>query len=103
MQTTFLPCKWLTLGVVFASISPLLFAQPEGYYDTVDDSSPQALRTSLHEIIDDHKRYPYTSSLTDTWDILVSSGGVFDSAEPVVGPPVKVAPCRFSSPTAMQA
>ena len=40
------------------------------YYDMVDDSSPQALRDSLHEIIDDHKRFPYTSSTTDTWDVL---------------------------------
>ena len=58
------------LGIVFA-LSPLcLSAQPEGYYDTVDDSSPQALRQSLHHIIDDHQRFPYTSSETDTWDIL---------------------------------
>jgi endonuclease I len=40
------------------------------YYSTVDDSSPQALRDSLHEVIDDHQRFPYTSSSTDTWDIL---------------------------------
>ena len=38
------------------------------YYGMVDDSSPQALRDSLHEIIDDHKRFPYTSSSTDTWN-----------------------------------
>ena len=41
-----------------------------GYYDTVDNSSPQAMRDSLHEIIDDHTRFPYTSSNTDTWDVL---------------------------------
>jgi endonuclease I len=40
------------------------------YYDGVDTSSPQALRDSLHEIIDDHTRYPYTSDVTDTWDVL---------------------------------
>ena len=28
------------------------------------------LRATLHEVIDDHTRYPYTSSATDTWDIL---------------------------------
>lgn len=43
---------------------------PENYYDTADDSSSTALRDSLHEIIDDHQRFPYTSSATDTWDIL---------------------------------
>jgi endonuclease I len=36
----------------------------------VDTSSPAALRASLHVIIDDHQRYPYTSGGTDTWDIL---------------------------------
>ena len=41
-----------------------------GYYDTVDQSSSQTLRDSLHEIIDDHMRFPYTSSDTDTWDVL---------------------------------
>ena len=40
------------------------------YYDTVDTSTPQTLRDSLHEIIDDHQRFPYTSSVTDTWDVL---------------------------------
>lgn len=43
---------------------------PPGYYDTVDTSNPQALRLTLHEVIDDHQRFPYTSSSTDTWDIL---------------------------------
>jgi endonuclease I len=40
------------------------------YYDTVDKSTPQSMRDSLHEIIDDHTRFPYTSSATDTWDVL---------------------------------
>ena len=45
-------------------------AIPSGYYNNVDTSSPAALRNTLHEIIDDHQRFPYTSSSTDTWDIL---------------------------------
>ena len=28
------------------------------------------MRDSLHEIIDDHTRFPYTSTATDTWDVL---------------------------------
>ena len=43
---------------------------PEDYYNTADTSSAIALRNSLHAIIDDHTRFPYTSSQTDTWDIL---------------------------------
>ena len=43
---------------------------PPGYYDTVDATNPTTLRQTLHAIIDDHTRFPYTSSSTDTWDIL---------------------------------
>jgi len=40
------------------------------YYGNVDTSTPQAMRDSLHEIVDDHTRFPYTSASTDTWDVL---------------------------------
>ena len=40
------------------------------YYASVDFTKSETLRTSLHEIIDDHVRYPYTLSTTDTYDIL---------------------------------
>ena len=40
------------------------------YYSGVNTSSAAALRASLHALIDDHQRYPYTSTATDTWDIL---------------------------------
>lgn len=43
---------------------------PEGYYETIDVSTPQSMRQSLHDIIDDHTRFPYSSDSTDTWDIL---------------------------------
>ena len=32
--------------------------------------SPAALRSTLHAVIDDHTRYPYSSAGTDTWNIL---------------------------------
>ncbi len=57
-------------------LAPLLVASsalaqaPPGYYASVDTSNPAALRATLHQVIDDHQRYPYTSSATDTWDIL---------------------------------
>ena len=58
---------------------------PAGYYDSANTSTQAALHSSLHEIIDDHQRFPYTSSSTDTWDILESadqdpdnSGNVID-------------------------
>lgn len=41
-----------------------------GYYAGVDAGTPAALRLTLHETIDDHQWHPYTSTATDTWDIL---------------------------------
>lgn len=48
------------------------FAQgpPAGWYNSVDDTNATTLRTTLHDRIDDHQRYSYTSGSTDTWDIL---------------------------------
>ncbi len=43
---------------------------PVGYYDSVDATDQALLRTSLHLVIKDHTRFPYTASTTDTWDIL---------------------------------
>jgi len=61
----------LLLGPLVLALSAAAFAQaPPGYYDSVDTSSPAAMRATLHEVIDDHLRFPYTSGNTDTWDIL---------------------------------
>lgn len=43
---------------------------PAGYYNAVDTTNATTLKATLHAIIDDHQRFPYTSSSTDTWDIL---------------------------------
>ncbi|MCK5945608.1 MAG: endonuclease [Planctomycetes bacterium] len=43
---------------------------PAGYYSAVDTSSPAQLRATLHAVIDDHQRFPYTAGSTDTWDVL---------------------------------
>ena len=53
--------------------TPLLAEPPAGYYDSVDLSSSEALRASLHDVIDGHTKIPYTSSMTDTWDVLNSA------------------------------
>ncbi len=63
-----------TAAVLILAISLLpgkaLSDPPPGYYDSVDTSSVEALRLTLHEVIDDHQRFPYSSSSTDTWNIL---------------------------------
>ncbi len=42
----------------------------EDYYATVVTGDPVALRTTLHDVIDDHIRHSYSADVTDTWDIL---------------------------------
>ncbi len=57
------------LFIIFISVT--LFAQiPEGYYDDAEGLTGEDLKAALHEIIDDHVEFPYTSGSTDTWDIL---------------------------------
>ena len=64
-------CLYLLAPVLAAALA---HAQvPPGYYDTVDTTDGATLRLTLHEVIDDHTRYPYTSGATDTWDILESA------------------------------
>lgn len=53
-----------------AAATGLEAAVPAGYYNTVVTDTPAQLRSTLHNVIDDHTRYPYTSSGTDTWNIL---------------------------------
>jgi endonuclease I len=43
---------------------------PANYYSTVVTANAAQLRATLHAVIDDHQRFPYTSGGTDTWDIL---------------------------------
>ena len=55
----------------FLSLTAVAVAQaPPNYYQSVDASSAGTLRATLHEVIDDHQRFPYTSTATDTWNIL---------------------------------
>ncbi|MFC2126735.1 endonuclease I family protein [Bacteroidota bacterium] len=43
---------------------------PVGYYDSITNQTGKELKSVLHNIIKDHKEYPYTSTSTDVWDIL---------------------------------
>jgi len=71
LRRPFAPLLVLHLVVCAAcATGPALADPPPGYYDSVDLTSPATLRQSVHDVIDDHVRFPYTSSSTDTWDIL---------------------------------
>ncbi len=68
LPTTIAPAL-VALGMLLGAAT--LSAQaPAGYYNTVDATNATALRQTLHDVIDDHTRFPYTASTTDTWDIL---------------------------------
>ena len=48
----------------------VLAGAPPGYYSSINDTTSALLRATLHNVIDDHTRLPYTSGSTDTWDVL---------------------------------
>ncbi|MCP3983109.1 MAG: ribonuclease, partial [bacterium] len=57
--------------ILLLAASPLEAQPPAGYYNTVDATSSAALRSTLHDVIDDHTRFPYSDDMTtDTWDIV---------------------------------
>ena len=62
-----------TLFVVIANGGCDTAQIPAGYYVTVDTANAASLRLTLHDLIDDHTRFPYTSTATDTWDVLESA------------------------------
>jgi endonuclease I len=56
--------------VLVVLVGPVLADPPDGYYDTVDLTNSTTLRNSVHDVIDSHTKIPYTSSSTDTWNVL---------------------------------
>ena len=43
---------------------------PRDFWMSVDATNATTLRATLHPLIDDHTPFPYSSTSTDTWDIL---------------------------------
>ncbi len=61
----------LCTSVALLMLSTSAYSEiPTNYYSSVDSSTSQGLQTSLHNIINDHTKIPYTSTATDTWDVL---------------------------------
>lgn len=62
------------------------FAQiPTGYYDDANGKSGSELKNTLNDIISGHTEYPYTSSSTDTWDILKEADKDPSNSNNVIG------------------
>ena len=62
-QSNFGPPSDPTYGVVQSDI-------PQNYYEEANGKASEILKEALHQIISNHVVFPYTSSSTDTWDIL---------------------------------
>ena len=62
-QSDFGPPSNPTYGIVQQNI-------PQDYYQEADGKSSDELKEALYQIISNHVTYPYTSSSTDTWDII---------------------------------
>lgn len=58
---------------------------PSGYYDAAQGKSGDDLKLALYNIIKGHTKYPYTSSGTDTWDILKEADRDPNNANNVIG------------------
>jgi endonuclease I/fibronectin type 3 domain-containing protein len=58
------------LCVTVLACNTVIADPPPGYYDSAAGLSGTALRDALHEIINDHKVIPYSSTATDTSDAL---------------------------------
>lgn len=58
-------------AIALLTLTTFAYGQaPSNYYLSVNTSSPALLRSSLHGVIDDHTKIPYTSGGIDTWNVL---------------------------------
>lgn len=65
--------RWLLPVAIWLLCTFAAAQPPTDYYDALDRSSEASLRESLHLIIDDHTRIPYTADAVDTWDVIASA------------------------------
>lgn len=69
----------------FATTHGTLAQAPAGYYNAAQGKTGTELKTALYNIIKGHTSYPYTSSGTDTWDILKIADRDPNNPDNVVG------------------
>jgi len=67
-----LPAEFLTSTINNIVNTNITWAEkiPDGYYSDTEDEQGESLKHKLHDIIKNHKEYPYSSTGTDVWDIL---------------------------------
>lgn len=76
--------KFIVSTQLFLFFSTVSLAQIDAYYEGTDSLFGDSLKLVLHDIIDDHKSYPYSSKSTDVWDILKVSDRDTSNAENVL-------------------
>lgn len=60
---------WFSLALLLFTLTT--YAQiPSGYYNDAQSKTGEELKLALNSIIKGHVEFPYTSTSTDTWDIL---------------------------------
>ncbi|MFC2115869.1 endonuclease [Bacteroidota bacterium] len=74
----------LIISLCTASMHIIHAQIPEGYYGAAEGKTGKDLKSALYTIIKAHKTYPYSSSSTDTWDILKESDRDTGNAENVI-------------------
>lgn len=62
--------KLFAIAIVMAFTINLSAQIPSGYYNNAQGKTGTVLKSALHDIIDGHTEYTYSSSGTDVWDIL---------------------------------
>lgn len=63
--------RFFCVVILIVTIGSTIICQiPTNYYTQTKGLSGKQLKYALHDIIKDHKQYPYTSTNTDVWDIL---------------------------------
>lgn len=71
------------LTAFFLSLSIGLWAQGN-YYQNALGLRDDSLKSALHDLIDSHSTFPYSSSSTDTWDLLKETDRDPNNADNVI-------------------
>jgi endonuclease I len=84
MKNTYSLKKIVTIIITFCTLQG--FSQiPVGYYDSSSGLTGDELKSELHQTINNHIEFPYSSSNTDVWDILKEADRDPTNANNVIG------------------
>lgn len=76
--------RLITYLIVLVNSFSLCAQAPDNYYPALKTLSGDEMKAALHDIIKNQVDFPYTSSQTDTWDILKESDKDTSNTENVI-------------------